>query len=218
MDAYPVGGRGAQAGRWMAGVAVVSLGLLGGLTASLRAEEAAAPAEAAPADPEAPADQDAAPDAPAAADLIVGENMDVGLEYTLTVDGSVVDSTEGKTPLHYVHGRNQLIPGLERQLAGMRVGERKDVTIAPEDGYGTVDPNAFLEIPKEQLPTEVPPTVGMVLRGVNPDGQSFQATITEMKDATVVLNLNHPLAGKTLAFNVKVVAIAPAPAPPVAAP
>lgn len=205
MDAYPGRGTGAWARRFVVGMAVVGLGL-GGLTAIAQAEEAAAPA------PDAPAAQDAAPVAPAAADLVVGENMDVGLEYTLTVDGSVVDSTEGKPPLHYIHGRNQLIPGLERQLAGMRVGESKDVTIAPEDGYGAVDPNAFLEIPKEQLPTEVPPTVGMVLRGVNPDGQTFQATIAEMKETTAVLNLNHPLAGKTLAFNVKVVAITPAPA------
>lgn len=140
----------------------------------------------------------------------VQENMDVGFEYTLTVDGAVVDSTEGKEPFHYVHGQHQIVPGLERELAGLKVGDAKEVTIKPEEGYGPVDPTALVELPKAQLPSEVTPTVGMVLRGVNPDGKMFRATITGVKDDAVTLDLNHPLAGKTLTFKVKITDIKPA--------
>ena len=143
----------------------------------------------------------------------VQDNMDIGLEYTLTVEGNVVDTTEGRGPFHYIQGRGQLIPGLERELTGLHVGDTKQVSIKPEDGYGAVDPAAFVEVPKEQLPKDIAPTVGMILRGVNPDGKSFRAKINEIKDKSVVLDLNHPLAGKTLNFQVKVMDIAPAPSP-----
>jgi FKBP-type peptidyl-prolyl cis-trans isomerase SlyD len=138
--------------------------------------------------------------------------MDVAIEYTLTVDGAVVDSSEGKAPLHYIHGSGQIIPGLEQALTGLRVGDRKEVTINPEQGYGVVDPSAVVEIPKAQLPTDVAPTVGMALRGQTPDGEGFAATIKELKAESVVLDLNHPLAGKTLHFNVTVADVKPAPA------
>ena len=142
--------------------------------------------------------------------LTVQDNMDVGMEYTLTNGGTVVDSTEGRSAFHYIQGRGQIIPGLERQLAGLHVGDSKEVTVAPEDGYGKVDPSDFVEVPKAQLPKDVAPTVGMVLRGVNPDGKSFRATVSQVKNDTVVLDLNHPLAGKTLTFKVKIIDIAPA--------
>lgn len=152
-----------------------------------------------------------AADAPAAS--AIQDSMDVGLEYTLTVDGAVVDSTEGKEAFHYIQGQKQVIPGLERQLAGLHVGDTKDVTVNPEEGYGQIDPSAIVEVPKTQLPAGVTPEVGMMLRGVNPNGQTFRARIKEMKADTVVLDLNHPLAGKTLNFKVKVVSVSPAPAP-----
>jgi len=133
----------------------------------------------------------------------------VALEYTLTVEGTVVDTTQDRGPFHYIHGQGQLIPGLERELAGLHVGDAKEVTIPPEDGYGLVDPAAFVEVPKEQLPQDVTPTVGLILRGVNPDGKNFRAKINEVKDKSIVLDLNHPLAGKTLNFHVKVTNISP---------
>jgi len=139
----------------------------------------------------------------------VQDNMEVGLEYTLTVNGNVVDSTKDRDAFHYLHGHNQILPGLEHALAGLHVGDTKEVTVSPEEGYGPVDPAAFVELPKPQLPKEVTPTVGMVLRGMNPDGKSFRATISAVKDQSVMLDLNHPLAGKTLTFNVKVTDITP---------
>lgn len=131
----------------------------------------------------------------------------VQLDYKLTVDGQVVDSSEGRGPLSYVHGQGQIIPGLERELAGLHVGDAKDVTVTPEDGYGVVDPQAFVEVPRTELPKDVAPEVGMMLQGRSNDGKPFQARIAEVKDENVKLDLNHPLAGKTLSFNVKVVEI-----------
>ena len=145
--------------------------------------------------------------------VTIRENMDVGLQYTLTVDDKVVDSTNGGEAFHYVHGRNQVIAGLEKQLAGLSVGDRKELTINPEEGYGVIDPAAFVEIPRTQLPQDAAPEVGMMLRGQNAAGQSFQARISEVKPVTVVLDLNHPLAGKTLHFAVEVMTINPSPAP-----
>ena len=143
----------------------------------------------------------------------IADNMDVGMEYTLTSEGKVVDSTDGKSAFHYVHGRGQIIPGLERQLVGLHVGDSKEIAVKPEEGYGPVDPAAFVEVPKTQLPKDTAPLVGMTLRGVNPDGHSFRAIISEVKDQSVMLNLNHPLAGKSLTFKVKITDIAPAKAP-----
>ena len=137
--------------------------------------------------------------------------MDVGLEYTLTVDGLVVDSTDGQSPLHYIHGHQQMIPGFERQLEGLHAGDEREITVNPEEGYGTIDPALLVEVPKSDLPPDTTPTVGMVLRGINPDGRSFQARIAETKPETVVLDLNHPLAGKTLHFKIKVTEVTPMP-------
>lgn len=142
----------------------------------------------------------------------VQDNMSVKLEYTLTVEGSVVDSTEGRDPFNYVHGKGQVIPGLERQLAGLHAGDSKEITVNPEEAYGPIDPSAVIEVPKEQLPPNVTPEVGLILRGADPDGRPFRATIREIKDQTVTLDLNHPLAGKTLLFKIKVIDVSPTPA------
>ena len=133
----------------------------------------------------------------------------VRMDYTLTVDGAKVDSSDGRDPLTYVQGQGQIIPGLERQLAGLAVGDERDFTVSPEEGYGPVNPEAFIEVPKSQLPTDAPPQVGMALRGTNPDGQPFRATIQEIGADSVKLNLNHPLAGKTLQFKIKIVEVSP---------
>src|SRR3989338_6707844 len=99
----------------------------------------------------------------------------------------------------------------EGRVGGGKVKDRKGVAVKREEGYGNVDPAAFVEVPKSQLPSEAPPAVGMMLQGVNPSGQTFRAMITEVKADTVRLNLNHPLAGKALNFKVKIASIIPAP-------
>jgi FKBP-type peptidyl-prolyl cis-trans isomerase SlyD len=153
--------------------------------------------------------EEGTPTQASAATLAVSDNMVVQMEYLLTADGETVDqSPEGK-PFQYTHGQGQIIPGLERQLAGLHVGDAKEVTVSPEEGYGPVDPNAVVEIPREQLPPTITPEAGMMLNGVDPEGRPFRARIKEVRDTTVTLDLNHPLAGKTLLFKVKIVSIAP---------
>ncbi len=169
-------------------------------------------AGAEPSDPSAAVTLSTKPSASAEASTsTVQDEQEIGLEYVLTVEGAVVDAAENGALFHYIHGRGQIIPGLERQLSGMHVGESKEITLHPEEGYGTVDPEAFVEVPKARLPAGVTPSVGVVLQGVGPDGERLQAIINEVKGETVVLDLNHPLAGKTLTFKVKVVDIASAP-------
>ena len=142
----------------------------------------------------------------------VQDNMTVEFEYTLTVDGAVVDSSQGRSPLKYVHGKGEIVPGLEKELTGLHIGDSREVTVQPQDAYGQIDPTAFMEVPKTNLPKEPPPKVGMVLTGKDPNGHPFQARIAEIKAESVRLDMNHPLAGKTLNFKVKVLSISP-PAP-----
>ena len=143
---------------------------------------------------------------------MVTDNVRVTLDYQLTVDGQVVDASTKERPFQYVQGQRQIIPGLEQALTGLKVGDSKQVTVAPELGYGQVDPRAFVTIPKAQLPKDAEPKVGMVLRGKRPDGASFTGRIREVHDTDIVLDLNHPLAGKTLQFDVTVTGIDSAPA------
>ena len=137
----------------------------------------------------------------------VQPGSEVSFDYTLTDDsGKVVDSSKGKAPMHYVHGKGQIIPGLEKELAGLAVGAEKKVTVKPEDAYGPVDPRAFQEIPKEKLPPEAL-KVGTMLMAQAPSGQGVPVRVHEVKDSTVVMDFNHPLAGKTLSFDVKITEI-----------
>jgi FKBP-type peptidyl-prolyl cis-trans isomerase SlyD len=135
----------------------------------------------------------------------------VSVEYTLSgEDGKVIDSNKGKEPLKYTQGMRQIIPGFEKELAGMKVGGEKHFKIKPEDGYGPVNPNAVQEVPKEKIPAEGL-KVGITLTARNTQGQMMQVRVREIKEKTVVLDLNHPLAGRTLLFDVKVVNIQPPP-------
>ena len=145
--------------------------------------------------------------------MTINDQTNVGMEYTLLSGGKVIDSTEGRGPFHYVQGAHQVLPALEQELAGLHVGDTREITLSPEKAYGVVDPAAFVEVPKSKLPQDVTPKVGMALRGVNPDGKNFRATVREIKGDNVVLDLNHPLAGKTLVFKVKITDLSPAKTP-----
>jgi len=137
----------------------------------------------------------------------VSEGKLVSLQYTLTLDDkSVVESNVGAEPLTYTHGSRQLIPGLEKALEGLTVGDTKQVTVAPADGYGETDPKALQEVQKQLIPADAL-KVGTRLQGKTPSGQMVFPMVTEIKTETVVLDFNHPLAGKTLHFDVKVVDI-----------
>ncbi len=140
-------------------------------------------------------------------DKVIQNGSEVSLEYTLSDDkGKVIESNKGKEPLKYTQGQGQLIPGLERELMGMKAGGTKNVRVKPEDAYGPVDPKAYREIPRDNVPAEAL-KVGATLVGRNPQGQSFPVRVHEIKEKTVVMDFNHPLAGKTLSFDVKVLDI-----------
>ncbi len=135
---------------------------------------------------------------------VIQEGALVSLEYTLTDEsGNVLDSNVGKEPLTYVHGSGQIVSGLEKELAGLKVGDRKKVQVKPEEGYGLVNPNAFQEIPRDKIPRDAQ-KVGALLMTKGPQGEGISMRVKEIKDQTVVVDFNHPLAGKTLNFDVKV--------------
>jgi FKBP-type peptidyl-prolyl cis-trans isomerase SlyD len=134
----------------------------------------------------------------------VQQGVLVSIEYTLTDEtGKVIESNVGKEPLTYIHGAGQIVRGLEKELAGMKVGEQKKIQVKPEEGYGLRDPNAVQEIRKDKIPAEAQ-QVGATLMTQAADGRSLPMRIQEIREKTVVVDLNHPLAGKTLNFNVKV--------------
>jgi FKBP-type peptidyl-prolyl cis-trans isomerase SlyD len=120
-------------------------------------------------------------------------------------DNQVVDSNVGKEPLTYTQGAKQIVPGVESAVEGMTVGQAKHVVVAPSDGYGERNPNAFQEVPKEKVPKDV--QVGTRLHGKDTAGRDVRPIVTEIKDNTVLLDFNHPLAGKTLFFDLRVLNI-----------
>ncbi len=128
----------------------------------------------------------------------------VGFEYTLRLaDGSVVQTNKDSEPLTYVHGENQILPALERALEGLEVDDRKEITLEARDAYGEIRPDAFREVPVEQIPPEAR-RVGAQLSAQGYDGP---IRVHEVKDDVVVLDFNHPLAGKALTFDIRVVSI-----------
>jgi len=139
--------------------------------------------------------------------MTIQKGSKVSFDYTLTVDGEVIDSSDGRSPLEYVHGSGEIIPGLSKELEGMASGEEKKVAVLPEDGYGTVNPKAFQEVSKDRFPEEVELKEGLTLEAKGPEGQAVPVRITEVKDEAVVVDFNHPLAGKSLTFDVKIVAV-----------
>lgn len=141
---------------------------------------------------------------------VIESGTTVQIAYTLKDDtGEVLDSNEGQAPLRYVHGRREIVPGLERALDGLRAGDERQVTVAAADAYGAVDPGAVAEVPKQTVPTEaLVPGTELVAR--RQDGATRPVRVKEVRESTVVLDLNHPLAGKTLHFDVRIIDVAPA--------
>ncbi|GIW39430.1 MAG: hypothetical protein KatS3mg076_0007 [Candidatus Binatia bacterium] len=137
-----------------------------------------------------------------AGEPVVGDGMKVSIEYTLTLpDKTVAGTNVGEKPLSYVHGQNQLLPALEKELAGMKKGQTKHIELKAADAYGAYDEKARVTVPRSQVPDDV--KKGSLLS--TPTGQLVQ--VLEVNEEDVVLDLNHPLAGKDLAFDVKVVGI-----------
>lgn len=130
----------------------------------------------------------------------------VGIDYRLTVaDGTEVDTTADRGPMEYLHGHQNIIPGLENELEGHEIGDALDVTVGPEQGYGEHDPDRVVQVNRDQLGFEA--EVGSVVSAKLPDGREQHLLIAEIEDDTVTLDGNHPLAGQTLRFEVSIASI-----------
>ena len=140
-------------------------------------------------------------------DLKVQTGQIVSMDYSLHVDGELVDTSDGREPLDYLHGAGNIIPGLESELVGMAVGENKNVIVAPEQGYGELNPEAFMEVPRKEFPENIPMKPGTELQLQDNNGNPVYARIHEIGDETIRLDFNHPLAGKELHFKVSIVSI-----------
>jgi FKBP-type peptidyl-prolyl cis-trans isomerase 2 len=139
-----------------------------------------------------------------------GDTVKVHYHGRLT-DGTTFDSSSGREPLEFQVGSGQVIKGFDDGVSGMEVGEKKTIQIAVDDAYGQKEENMIVEFPKSNFPPELTPEVGMSLNMTNGSGQVIPVTIVELKDDSVVLDANHPLAGQDLIFDIEVVEIAAAP-------
>ncbi len=132
----------------------------------------------------------------------------VRIHYTGTLaDGATFDSSEGRDPLEFTVGSGQIIPGLDKALPGMTVGEKKTVEIEPAEAYGEAQADAIQAIPRSNVPPEVPLEIGLQLQMQSPSGQVVPVTVVEITEEEVTLDANHPLAGKALTFAFEIVSI-----------
>ena len=136
----------------------------------------------------------------------IADNVVVSLDYVLRLDDkSEIDRSAEGTPLEYLHGYKNIIPGLEKELNGLTVGDEKDVVVQPNLGYGDRDPDSVVEYQRDSFPSSLNFEVGEpVMMRDNESGESHRAYITELRTDTVLLDFNHPLAGETLHFNIKI--------------
>jgi FKBP-type peptidyl-prolyl cis-trans isomerase SlyD len=134
----------------------------------------------------------------------VADNLLVTMDYTLTVDDQIVDSSNKNGPIHFVQGGGEIIPGLERQLKGLALGVEQKIMVSPEEGYGEFEDDLLVDMPRKEFPDSIPLELNVKLRMRDQDGNPLYGRIHEIGDDYVKLNFNHELAGKELRFDVTV--------------
>ena len=140
--------------------------------------------------------------------MTIQEGKTVAITYTLTLDnGETIDSNVDAEPLTFTQGRNQIIPGLEKALAGHAAAETFQVSIQPEEGYGPVVEEALIEVPKEHLPPDAQ-EIGAQITAVGPEGQELQGMVVALADTTATVDFNDPLAGQVLHFEITILSVA----------
>lgn len=138
----------------------------------------------------------------------VKQNDTVKVHYTgKLANGEVFDSSLDRDPMEFQVGKGQLIPGFENGIIDMKVNEKKTLVIPVEEAYGEPRKELIQEVPKDKLPEEIKPEVGMGLVSTTPDGNEIQLVVKEVKDDAIVVDGNHPLAGQELTFDIEVVDI-----------
>ena len=130
----------------------------------------------------------------------IGKDTVVTLEYKLEVEGKEIDSG----PIQFLQGHGNIIPGLERQIEGMAIGEEKEITVNPEEAYGKYDPELEIEVPSSSFPEDFSIELGRPMRMQDDKGHIFTGIAVAITDDVVKMNLNHPLAGKDLLFKTEV--------------
>jgi FKBP-type peptidyl-prolyl cis-trans isomerase SlyD len=137
----------------------------------------------------------------------ISQNAVAAFHYTLTDDkGQIVDSSEGRDPLTYLHGSGQIVPGLEKQMEGRAIGDKFTADVAPEEGYGVHQPELMQEVPKEAFQGVQDIQPGMQFQGRGPQGE-INVTVTRVEGDKVFIDGNHPLAGQTLHFAIEVTGV-----------
>jgi FKBP-type peptidyl-prolyl cis-trans isomerase SlyD len=140
---------------------------------------------------------------------VIGANHVVSLAYTVRDDdGEILDASEDAEPLVYLHGHDQVFPALELALVGKAVGALEQILVSEEEGYGARDPEKILTVPRDRF--DFTPEAGQILEARTDEGQALAFQVVSVDDRGVTLDGNHPLAGKRLHFEVKVVAVRPA--------
>jgi FKBP-type peptidyl-prolyl cis-trans isomerase 2 len=122
-------------------------------------------------------------------------------------DGTTFDSSEGRAPLEFEVGAGMMIPGFDSGVLGMSIGEKKTINIPAEEAYGLAQDDLLMEFPIDRFPPDMKPEVGMTLNMSDGQGQQFPVVIADVKDDIVILDANHPLAGKELIFDIEIIEI-----------
>ncbi|MBL8117962.1 MAG: peptidylprolyl isomerase [Anaerolineae bacterium] len=137
----------------------------------------------------------------------IEDGIVVSMTYVLVVDGEEVGRADEDQPLEYLHGAENIVPGLEAALEGKKIGDRVQVTVAPADAYGEYDEDEVDEFDRDEIPGSENLEVGMIVEVEDEDGYIYEGTVVELTEGSVIVDFNHPLAGKTLNFDVTVTAL-----------
>lgn len=135
----------------------------------------------------------------------IAKDSVVSIDYRLHLgDGKIIDESEPGDPLVYLHGYEEIVPGLEKALEGRKAGESLKVVVEPKDGYGEYDPDGVEEVPREDFPPDMELEAGGIVTATDEDGDDVEFLVKEVRPKTVVIDFNDPMAGKTLHFEVTV--------------
>ena len=135
----------------------------------------------------------------------IAKDRVVSIEYKLHLgDGNLIDESDPGDPLVYLHGYEEIVPGLENALTGKKAGDSLKVQVKPEDGYGEYDPDKVEEVPREEFPPDMELEEGGIVTAIDEDDEEVEFLVKKLNEKTVVADFNHPLAGKTLHFEVSV--------------